>query len=1090
MGAVRRRWRWGWWLTLAVLALLIWAVIHVGREELATSRYQARYLTQLAAELKFRVEPGPSPDIRFPVAGPYDIRLGYSRIPEFVTRLEQNHFEVTAQARWSPRMWALYDIGLFPIFRERPQSGLDLLDRNGNSLHHARYPERVYDNFEAVPSVLVDALLFIENRELLDMSEPSRNPAVEWDRFAKAAVTQLMKRVSDDGGRAGGGSTLATQIEKYRHSPDGLTRTPQDKLRQMASASIRAYMNGEDTRPVRQQLVVDYLNTVPMAARRGYGEVNGIGDGLWAWYGRDFDQINALLRDLGNGSDSDGAVLRVDLPDAALAFKQALSLIIAQRRPAWYLHEGEPALRELTDSHLRLLAAAGRIPQALRDAALPLDLQLQRELIKSPPVSFVERKAATAMRNTLANLLGVNQLYALDRLDLVASSTLDSDVQRAISQLLTAVATPEGARAAGLYGHRLLRNDNDPANLQISFTLYERAGDANLLRIQADNQDRPFDLNQGARLDLGSTAKLRTLISYLEAIAGLHRRYADMKADALAALEIHERDALARWTRDWLAANPGGSLREILAAAMERPYSASTAEVFYTGGGVHRFANFERADGARIVSVRTAFHESINLPFIRMMRDVVRHQMLTLSENNARLLTDSSDPQRQDYLARFADLEGRKFLGTFYQRYRGLSPAQARDKLLQRVRPTPRRVATAYRSILPNAPFDDFAAALRARLPADKPPTAADLQALYRRYAIDQFSLNDRGYIAGIHPLELWLVAQLQQAPQSTLSELISASTHQRQEVYSWLFKTRHKRAQDVRISNLIELEAFRQIHRDWQRLGYPFSELTPSYAAALGASGDRPAALAELMGIIVNDGVRMPVDRIDRLWLARDTPYETHLEYRPPAGERVMTAEVAEVAREVLFGVVEQGTARRINNALVRGDGTVIRIGGKTGTGDRRIDRVGAGGQRISSKVVGRSATFVFTIGDRFFGTLTTYVPEQHAAEFGFTSGISVQLLKSMAPLLMPLLENPVPLRTPASPPREPLAPPQRQPDTGVDLHPTSVGGGAGSDAAMTLIPADPSTADDDEETPPGFSGESDEEDDHEATAEPPVAP
>ncbi len=1087
MGAVRRHWRWVWLATLAIVALLIWAGIHLGREELATSKRQARFLTQLAGELKFQVEPGPSPDIRFPVAGPYDIRLGYSRIPEFIARLEQRNFEVTAQARWSPRMWALYDLGLFPIFREQPRSGLDLLDRRGQALHKARFPERVYDRFDDVPSVLVDALLFIENRELLDMSQPTRNPAVEWDRFAKVVFDQMMKRVSDDGGgRAGGGSTLATQIEKYRHSPDGITRTPQDKLRQMASASIRAYMNGEDTRPVRQQLVVDYLNTVPMAARRGYGEVNGIGDGLWAWYGRDFDEVNGLLRGLSDGNSGAGAVLRIDLDEAALAFKQALSLIIAQRRPAYYLRQGEAALRDLTDSHLRLLAGSGRIPQALRDAALPLSLQLQRETIQSPPVSFIERKAANALRIELAGQLGVQHLYELDRLDLLATSTLDAAVQRSVTEALIAAGTADGARAAGLYGFRLLSEANDPANLQISFTLYERAGDANLLRIQADNQDRPFDLNQGARLDLGSTAKLRTLVSYLEAISGCYRRFADLQPDALAEVTIHERDVLARWSRDWLAANPGGTLRAMLDAAMERQYSASTAEVFYTGGGVHRFANFEKDDTQRIVSVRTAFNESINLPFIRMMRDIVRHTMLTLSEHNAQLLTDRSDPQRQDYLARFADLEGRKFLGTFYQRYRGLDPVEARDKLLQRVRPVPRRLATAFRSIAPHAPFDDFAAALRTRLPADRVPADAELRKLFERYAKEQFSLTDRGYIAGIHPLELWLVAQLQQDPDATLSELIAASTSQRQEVYSWLFKTRHKRAQDVRISNLIELEAFRQIHRDWQTLGYPFNELTPSYASALGAAGDRPAALAELVGIIINNGVRMPINRIDTLRLARDTPYETHLDYRAPAGEQVMTETVAQVLHEALFGVVEQGTARRINNALVRSDGSAIRVGGKTGTGDRRIDRVGAGGQRISSRVVGRSATFVFTIGDRFFGTLTTYVAEQHAADFRFTSGISLQLLKSLGPRLMPLLENPIALRTPIHPPLRPTAPPTREPDP--EAAPETID--------PDLLPAAPpdATEEDDEETaeppPPGFDGADSDETDDDVTTEPPVAP
>ena len=46
--------------------------------------------------------------------------------------------------------------------------------------------------------------------------------------------------------------------------------------------------------------------------------------------------------------------------------------------------------------------------------------------------------------------------------------------------------------------------------------------------------------------------------------------------------------------------------------------------------------------------------------------------------------------------------------------------------------------------------------------------------------------------------------------------------------------------------------------HQRWQKVGYPFDHLVPSLATALGSSGDRPAALSELMGIILNDAVQM----------------------------------------------------------------------------------------------------------------------------------------------------------------------------------------------------------------------------------------
>lgn len=263
-------------------------------DEMQTSRLQARVLGALAGELHFEVAPGPSDAIRFPGQGPYDRRLGHSQLPAFVERLTARDYVITAQARMSPRMLELRDHGLFAIYRESSMGGLRLLDRYGEPLYAARFPQRVYDSFEAVPPLLVDALLFIENRELLDPARPERNPAIEWDRLANATLGRA-RRVVDPLHAAPGGSTLATQIEKYRHSPEGRTESLGEKLRQMASASLRAYLDGEDTHGRRRQIVTDYLNTVPLSAQAGVGEVNGLGDGLWAWYGRDFDEVNRLL---------------------------------------------------------------------------------------------------------------------------------------------------------------------------------------------------------------------------------------------------------------------------------------------------------------------------------------------------------------------------------------------------------------------------------------------------------------------------------------------------------------------------------------------------------------------------------------------------------------------------------------------------------------------------------------------------------------------------------------------------------------------------------------------------------------------------
>src|SRR6202040_201819 len=136
----------------------------------------------------------------------------------------------------------------------------------------------------------------------------------------------------------------------------------------------------------------------------------------------------------------------------------------------------------------------------------------------------------------------------------------------------------------------------------------------------------------------------------------------------------------------------------------------------------------------------------------------------------------------------------------------------------------------------------------------------------------------------------------------------------------------------------------FQRIWEDWRTYGYPFGHLVASLGTAIGASGDRPDALAELMGVVPNDGVRQPMVSIERLHFAEGTPYETTLK-RAAEPERVMSPEVAQVARRALMGVVAEGTARRLIGTYKAADGTPLEVGGKTGTGDNRYHTFGAGG-------------------------------------------------------------------------------------------------------------------------------------------------
>jgi hypothetical protein len=124
------------------------------------------------------------------------------------------------------------------------------------------------------------------------------------------------------------------------------------------------------------------------------------------------------------------------------------------------------------------------------------------------------------------------------------------------------------------------------------------------------------------------------------------------------------------------------------------------------------------------------------------------------------------------------------------------------------------------------------------------------------------------------------------------------------------------------------------------------------------------------------------------------------------------MPAEVAQTLQRALTGVVTDGTARRINNVFTGADGRALVVGGKTGTGDNRFDRFSSSGALISSKAVNRTATFVFSIGDRFFGTVTAYVDGEAADRFDFTSAMAVQLLKVLEPELRPLIKGKEPVQ------------------------------------------------------------------------------
>ncbi len=65
-----------------------------------------------------------------------------------------------------------------------------------------------------------------------------------------------------------------------------------------------------------------------------------------------------------------------------------------------------------------------------------------------------------------------------------------------------------------------------------------------------------------------------------------------------------------------------------------------------------------------------------------------------------------------------------------------------------------------------------------------------------------------------------------------------------------------------------------------------------------------------------------------------------------------------------------------------------------------------------MESRAVNRTATFVFYLGDRYFGTITVFVNGKAAADYKFTSAFPLAVLKVLAPAIEAHLHPPATVR------------------------------------------------------------------------------
>lgn len=626
-----------------VILVVAVTTIVMGWYEIRFSGVQSWLLTDYSKHLYTTVELGSSDKIIFPKYGPFNVQRGYTRIPQFIENLEAEDFRVKEQSSFSPSLLTLVEHGIAPPFREPSVVGLKINDRSRKTIYDSTVNTRSYESYGEIPELIVKTLLFLEDRQLSVPAGVSTNPVVDWSRLSRASVLYGIGRLGIKIQRESG-STLATQLEKFRYSPQGITGSPVDKLRQMVSASIKVYSEGGDTRPARENIVVDYLNSLPLSATPKFGEVYGLANGLYAWFGRRHRGVYKAFSTIGPTREK------------LTAYEQVLALLISTRAPSYYLHSDYPVLQRRVNFFIHLLQEAQIIDNEFARLLKETPAPLNSKGVGGVSVQPVFRKAVNQFRNQLSGSLGVHGFYQLNRLFLETDTSIDAELQTTVMGILKQLEQREFIERNRLNLRRLL-DRGDPANVLYSLLLYEKTTEGNALRVQTDNHPGSFDINTDVKLDLGSTAKLRTLVHYLEVVNELYESYQGLDRTAFRRNMKSSPDPISRWIMNICYRNKDITIDELLSRALERRYSANPEERFFTGGETHYFQNFDPKDNTRKISVKDATIRSVNLVFIRLMEDLVKYHRARLSYDAEAVLSDKRLFLRRAFLEQSAEEE-------------------------------------------------------------------------------------------------------------------------------------------------------------------------------------------------------------------------------------------------------------------------------------------------------------------------------------------------------------------------------------------------------------------------------------------------
>ena len=327
--------------------------------------------------------------------------------------LTAQNYRVTQQVRQSETMLSLLEHGVSPPYPERPDTGLEIRGVDGSPLFRYGQSEFLFGKIDDIPPLLVKTLLFLENRDLDHPATPWQNPVIEWDRTLKAALMYVGAKLHLPV-PVQGGSTLAVQLEKFRHSPNGRTDTPLEKLRQISR---------------RQPQSLPRQAPIPVLGASASSSIISI---PCRWPRRPVTARFTVLAKVSSPGSACASIRRRAAlnepgrtPAKVRAFKYILTLLISVRAPSVFLVDERDSLEEKVDQFTRLMARAGLIDWELAAQVQDMPIRFLPAAPLPPQPSSSRNKAANAIRTNMMDALGVTNLYDLNRLHLQVDSTFD-----------------------------------------------------------------------------------------------------------------------------------------------------------------------------------------------------------------------------------------------------------------------------------------------------------------------------------------------------------------------------------------------------------------------------------------------------------------------------------------------------------------------------------------------------------------------------------------------------------------------------------------------------------------------------------------